>query len=123
VASRPKVSSSPLLFFIMVDWDKQRDRLDELASGSRPKDGDIINLDMVREIDEREDSFVVNGKTVKVLRFVYVLEDETEIVVPVSLHGKIAKLEKEYGDRLTTVKVRVEGEGLKTRYDALPLIQ
>lgn len=107
----------------MVDWKQQLTRVADLKGSSRPKDGDIIDLSNVVNVEEREDSFVNDsGSTIKLIRFIYEMSDRDEIVVPLTLHEKIAKLKLEYGERLTKVKVSVEGKGKLTRYDALPLL-
>jgi tRNA 2-selenouridine synthase SelU len=107
----------------MIDWDKQQERVEELAGGNRAQDGDIINLEQIKDIKEIEDTFALeDGKEITVHRFVYVMSDDAETVVPDSLHAKISKLKKEYGTRLVQVKVEVKGQKLKTRYDALPVL-
>ena len=107
----------------MIDWNKQHERVEELAGGNRAQDGDIIDLTKIKDIAEKEDTFMLeDGREITVHRFVYMMLDGAEMTIPNSLHAKIVKLKKEYGSRLEKVKVEVKGQGIKTRYDALPVL-
>ena len=106
----------------MIDWEAQLKRAEELSGGLKPKDGEVLDLAKLENIEETEDVFTKkDGTEQRVIRFRYIFSDRT-LVVPSTLHKKIARIKKEYGDRVTRVKVTVTGEGLATRYDALPVL-
>jgi len=106
----------------MVDWKAQLERAEQLKGGDRPKNEDILIFSSIEKIEEKIDIFDNDdGTKKKVTRFYYYFKDRT-LIVPVTLHRKIARLKVEYGDRLDRVKFLVEGTGIKTRYDALPLL-
>ena len=106
----------------MIDWEKEYERVEELAGGVKPKDGEVIHLSRIETIEEKEEKYTQDdGSVRRVIRFYYKMPDRT-IIVPFTLHRKIAKIKKEYGDRVTKVRVAVTGEGKFTRYDALPVL-
>lgn len=106
----------------MIDWKDQYKRTQELKTGDRPKDGDVIDFADIISIEEKLDEFTdKDGNLKKIIRFYYKLSDKT-ISVPRTLHEKISKIKVEYDDRVTKVKVSVTGTGINTRYDALPVL-
>lgn len=102
-----------------IDWKKEHERA---SSSNRPKDQDTIDLTKIKSINEVEEEFDNDGQIRKVMRFKYLFVDENFILVPRTLHKKISELKVEYGDRLHEVKVKVEGTGIKTKYDAMPIL-
>ena len=107
----------------MVNWNAEKERVNELLSSNKPKNDDIINLDDVKTIEIREDTFQNKDGTENIsVRFIYKMMNGKEIVVPATLHKKISALKVEYDDKLSRIKVVVEGAGLKTKYDAMPLL-
>ena len=121
-AGRPQHIITPFLFFIMVDWEAKLKRANELTGGLKVKHGEIIEYEMIDTIEEKEHTFTDDktGQPRVVIRFHYLMPDKT-VVVPISLHKEIMRLKTE-NPTLKKIKVYVEGQGLKTRYSAVPII-
>ena len=106
----------------MINWHDQMKRLDELKGSLRAADGDIINITHIKTISETDEPITKpDGQVVMVLRFKYVFNNGDIKLIPQTLHEKIGHLIMEM-PQLKTIKVRKTGEGLNTRYDALPLL-
>ena len=105
----------------MVDWLAMFEALPESKGSVKIEDGQVIDLDAVEDVEERDYTFDNDGVPRTVTRYIYTSAEE-RLIVPISLHRKILELKHEYRGRLSRVKIKVTGAGIKTRYDAMPLI-
>jgi len=83
------------------------------------KNGQIIEFKDVIAIEDR--SYDYPDKS-GVKRKIYKKANGEEIVMPMIVHGLIRKYSKELGEKLTSVKILVEGQGKQTRYTVIPLV-
>jgi hypothetical protein len=89
------------------------------ASLKKFSNDQVIVLQMVKEAKTQEFTYKDGVKKKKKL---YVMVDGTEYIVPMTLHNKLVACRKEYGQKISAVKVKITGSGLETRYDVLPVI-
>ena len=82
------------------------------------KDQDIINIDQVKEVTDKE--FVFDDKTVK--RKLCTMKDGTQLVIPISLNNEIVALCKANKGKVHRVQVKIEGTGKTKKYRAIPLL-
>jgi hypothetical protein len=107
-----------------METDKNKSVFDDApieggASLKKFSNDQVIVLQNVKEIRTQEFTYKDNSKKKKK---VYLMSDGTEYVVPLTLHNKLVACRKEYGQKITSCKVRISGSGLETRYDVLPVI-
>ena len=82
------------------------------------KDGDIINVDAVKEVTDKE--FIFDDKTVK--RKLCTMKDNTQLVIPISLNNEIVALCKANKGKVHRIQVKIEGTGKTKKYRAIPLL-
>jgi len=104
-----------------IDWEAKLKRANELTGSAAPDNEEILDLEDLVKIEEREDTYHdrTTGKETKRINFYYVFSDKTRRIPP-GLHKDIATLKTEMGHRLHEVKILKTGEKLNTRYKVIP---
>lgn len=104
------------------NWERFDARITEIenARGLRPQNGDILEMTKLKDVSEFEDTYTRDGNTTKVMRWKYMFENKT-MIMPITLHKKIVKIMHLTSVKPERIQVVKEGEGLKTKYDAVAL--
>jgi hypothetical protein len=101
----------------LVNWEAEREKMKNKGSGDYVKDGDLINLDEVVEIEEISETWAdeKGGEEVR-SRMMYHLKDRS-VKVPMSVHKKILDRQK---DGFFIVRIDKKGSGkLGTKYEVV----
>ena len=102
-----------------IEWLKQRE--ENQIRADKVKNEEILDISKVERVESKVFEFKTEkGEIRKVERKFYIFPDRT-VLVPVSLHKKIVRFVDKLGKDIK-VQVFVEGSGLGTRYDAVPIL-
>ena len=102
-----------------VDWNAEREKFESLGAGDYVKDGDIIDLTQLLEVQNKLEEYVdKTGKLIKTTRFYYIFKDKT-LRVPWTVHDQVLKNQRE---GVTQVKVFVSGTGIGKRYQVIAVV-
>ena len=103
----------------MVNWDAEREKFESLGAGDFVKDGDIIDLDQVLDVQVKTEEYTdKTGKLIKATRFYYIFKDKT-LRVPWTVHDQVLKNQRE---GITRVKVFVSGSGISKKYQVISAV-
>ena len=86
----------------------------------RLENGQVINLNDIASVETK--TFNAPDGTM-FFRKIYKLKDNTELSVPLVVHGLIKNFaqDSDWKGKLQRVKIKIDGQGKQTRYTVMPL--